>query len=64
MKVDAIRFIPSSFDPYQGRVSEGGFMGTDYAVSMSRRDFDRCAEALAAVNHPWGWVVLGKDAPA
>ena len=51
--IDAIRYIPNSWDQYQGRVSGEGF-----AISISKGAFNSLTGADVAITHPAAWVVL------
>jgi hypothetical protein len=57
-QIDAIRFVPASFDPHQGRVPGAGFGGNDYAISLSGKVFRQFRECEKAARFPNTWVVL------
>ena len=39
-KIDALRWVPASFDPFQGCIPSEGFQGNDYALSLTQHEFD------------------------
>lgn len=64
-RIDAIRFVPASWDPWQGRVRGGGLFGTDYAVAISAEQAESAPRTLGgerlantARRYPYTWVVV------
>jgi len=57
IRVDAIRFVPASWDPYQARRADDGI-----AISVSQGAFESLLDAPEAYRHPWTWVKLPVDA--
>ena len=53
VQIDAIRYIPASFDPYQGRVH-----GEGYAIAIPWGVFHSILLSDGTMLHPWTWIVI------
>jgi len=54
IEIDAVRFIPPSFTPYQGRIADGT------AISISKEEHAEHDPSMTALRFPFAWVVLDK----
>jgi hypothetical protein len=53
-KINAIRYIPASFNPYQGRTDDKD----ELTIAIAKNTFKLFREYREALLHPWAWVVL------
>lgn len=65
IRIDAIRWVPASWDKWQGRVPGAGFMGNDYAVAISEEQAQNAPRTLGgerlydtAKRYPNTWCVI------
>lgn len=64
-RIDAIRYVPASFDKWQGRILGEGFGGNDYAIGITLAEAEALPPTLGgkplhqvALRYPNTWVVV------